>query len=69
MVYKNIVYKNIEELPSTLNVNDVASFLNISRAYAYKLVHTEGFPILKIGTRLVVPKEPFVDWIKHNTGK
>lgn len=62
-------YKNIEELPASLNVNDVAAFLNISRAYAYQLVNKEGFPTLRIGTRLVIPKDSFIEWIKQNTGK
>lgn len=64
-----MIYKNVNDLPSTLNVKDVAAFLNISRAYAYKLVNKKGFPTLRIGTRLVVPKDSFIEWVKENTGK
>ena len=40
-----------------LNVVQVAAVLGISRAGAYELVHGEEFPALKIGSRIVVPKE------------
>lgn len=63
------IYKSIDELPVTLNVDDVAVFLNISKAYAYQLVNKEGFPTLKIGTRLIIPKDSFIEWVKNNTGK
>ena len=39
-------YKNYDELPLMLNVVQVASVLGISRAGAYELVHSEGFPTL-----------------------
>ena len=37
--------------------------LGISRAGAYELVRSEGFSALKIGSRIVVPKEKFIGWI------
>ena len=50
-------YKNYDELPLMLNVVQVAAVLGISRAGAYELVHSDGFPALKIGSRIVVPKD------------
>ena len=50
-------YKNYDELPLMLNGVQVATVLGISRAGAYELVHSEGFPTLKIGSRIVVPKD------------
>ena len=43
------VYKSYEELPLMLTVLDVAAVLGISRAGAYELVRSDGFPVLKIG--------------------
>ena len=60
-------YKNYDELPLTLNVVQVAAVLGISRAGAYELVHSEGFPALKIGGRIVVPKDKLREWIDANT--
>ena len=60
-------YKNYDELPLTLNVVQVAAVLGISRAGAYELVHSEGFPTLKIGSRIVVPKDKLREWIHRST--
>lgn len=61
-------YKSYDELPLMLSVQDVAIVLGISKTSAYELVRSKGFPVLKIGSRLVVPKEKFREWIEHNTG-
>ena len=58
---------NYDDLPLTLSVPDVASVLGISRAGAYELVRSDGFPSLRIGSRIVVPKEKFIGWINANT--
>ena len=50
-------YTNYNDLPLMLSVPDVASVLGISRAGAYELVRSDGFPSLRIGSRIVVPKE------------
>lgn len=60
-------YKSFDELPLMLNVVQVAAVLGISRAGAYELVHSEGFPALKIGCRIVVPKDRLREWIDANT--
>ena len=31
------------------------------------LMHESGFPVLKIGNRMVVPKEKFICWVEENT--
>ena len=60
-------YTNYDDLPLMLSVPDVASVLGISRAGAYELVRSDGFPSLRIGSRIVVPKEKFIGWINANT--
>ena len=60
-------YTNYDDLPLMLSVPDVASVLGISRAGAYELVRSDGFPSLRIGSRLVVPNEKFIEWINANT--
>ena len=63
------VYKNYDELPLMLSVPEVAAVLGISRAGAYELVKTKDFPALKIGSRIVVPKEKFIEWIDEKTSE
>ena len=65
---RQAVYKSYEELPLMLSVPEVAAVLGISRAGAYELVRNDGFPALKIGSRIVVPKEKFIQWINDQTG-
>ena len=64
---KQAVYKSYDELPLMLSVPEVAAVLNISRAGAYELVRSDGFPALKIGSRIVVPKEKFIEWVNRQT--
>ena len=52
---KNSSYKSFDDLPLMLSVPEVANVLGISRAGAYELVKTEGFPSLTIGSRIIVP--------------
>lgn len=66
---KQVKYKSYEELPLMLSVPEVAAVLGISQAGAYELVRTDGFPSLKAGSRIVVPKEKFIEWIDKNTAK
>ena len=40
------LYTSFEQLPLTLNADDIAAYLNISRGNAYTLLHREDFPTL-----------------------
>ena len=51
------------QLPMALNAKQVAAVLGISRAGAYNLMRSEGFPILFNGKRMVVPKDRLMDWM------
>ena len=56
-------YTTYEQLPLMLSVPEVAIVLEISRAAAYELARSKDFPSLRIGTRIVVPKDRFINWI------
>ena len=62
-------YTSVDQLPITLCAEDVASVLGISRAGAYTLMHSKGFPTIKIGKRMVVPKDKLVKWMEAQTVK
>ena len=57
---KESVYKSYDELPLFLNAKTVAKVLGVSPSSGYELMHQRDFPTLKIGNRIVVPKEQFV---------
>ena len=59
--------KSYDELPLFLNATTVAKVLGVSPSSGYELIHEPDFPVLKIGNRLVVPKEKFVEWVSQHT--
>ena len=61
-------YKNYDDLPLFLNAEMVAKVLGVSPSSGYELVHEPGFPVLRIGNRMVVPKEQFIRWVNEHTG-
>ena len=56
-------YKSYDDLPLMLSVPEVADVLGISRAGAYELGRRKDFPALKIGSRIVIPKDKLIRWI------
>ena len=61
-------YKSYDELPLFLNAAMVAKVLGVSPSSGYELMHEPGFPVLKVGSRMVVPKEKFMEWVEQHTG-
>lgn len=66
---KKETFKSYEELPLMLSVPEMAAALGISRAGAYELARSEGFPALRIGTRIVVPKDKLQEWVDKQIEK
>lgn len=64
---KESAYTSYDELPLMLSVPDLCRALGISRAGAYELVRSQGFPHVKIGSRIVIPKNKFIAWIEEQT--
>ena len=64
-----IRFKTYDDLSLMLSVPDLTEVLGISRAGAYELVKSEGFPALHIGNRILIPKEELIAWIKENTNR
>lgn len=62
-------YKNYDEMPLMLSVHDLAEVLGISKSSAYVLAKEKGYPTLKIGARVVVPREKFIERINKNISK
>ena len=65
---KQSVYKSYDELPLFLNSTLVAKVLGVSPSSAYELMHEPDFPVLRVGSRMVVPKEKFIQWVEKHTG-
>lgn len=64
---KKSEYQSYDELPLFLNSETVAKTLGVSPSSAYELMHEPDFPVLRIGNRMVVPKEQFIQWVVEHT--
>ncbi len=65
---KRSTYTNYDELPLFLNAELVAKVLGVSISSTYELMHETSFPALRVGNRIVVPKEKFCQWVETQTG-
>ena len=65
---KQSIYKSYDELPLFLNSELVAKVLGVSPSSGYELMHQPDFPVLRVGSRMVVPKEKFIQWVEEHTG-
>ena len=66
---KESSYKSFDDLPLFLNAETAAALLGVSVSSMYELMHEKGFPVLRVGSRLVIPKDKLQAWVEQNTGK
>lgn len=53
-----------------LNLSETAKLLGCSRNYLYNnILHTEGFPCVKIGGRIFVPVKELEHWLADRAAK
>lgn len=61
-------YTDYDQLPLFLTAEMTAKLLGISLSSAYELMHEEVFPSVRIGSRFVVPKDKFRQWVELQSG-
>ena len=44
-------------------------YLGTGLRISYELARSEGFPALRIGTRIVIPKDKLQEWVDKQTEK
>lgn len=49
--------------PLCYKVDDLCGLLGISRPTAYELVHRSDFPSLRVGRRLLIPRDALEKWL------
>ena len=59
-------WNDYDALPLILDVTDIQHIMRISRASAYELVHTPGFPAVRSGRLIKVSKRAFFDWLDNS---
>ena len=66
--YERVPLQSYDDLPLFLNAKTVAKVLGVSPSSGYELLHDPGFPVMRVGNRMVVPKEQFIQWVSDHTG-
>lgn len=56
-----------EQLPLFLTIEEVGWLLGVSRAGAYSVAHSEGFPLIRLGKRMVVSRDALFEWLEKQT--
>ena len=65
---KKSIYTSYDELPLLLSVKQLVDLMGVSDSTIYELIRDEkDFPVLRIGKRIVVPKEELRKWISTHT--
>lgn len=65
---KRSEFKSYDELPLFLSAKLVAQTLGVSISSSYELMAEKDFPALRIGSRIVVPKDKLRQWVERQTG-
>lgn len=60
-------YTNFNELPLILKPMDVAAILGISKNNAYAIIHSQGFPAIKVGKQYRILRNNFIAWLESQS--
>jgi len=52
-----------DELPLCITPRDVAKIMGINVTAAYGLARRTDFPSLRVGVRIVIPRDAFLSWL------
>ena len=67
-MYIRDTYKFLDEMPITMDVNDLKKAMNIGKESAYKLLRSKNFPSFKFANKYMVNKDSFFNWLKSQEG-
>ena len=57
-----------KSLPLVLTVDEAAAVARVARSTIYELSHAEGFPAVRFGRAIRIPRDSFLRWIEQRAG-
>lgn len=57
------------EEKTMLTVAEMRKQLNISHGKAYELIHQPGFPVLRIGRAVRIPRTALMSWVEKQVAE
>lgn len=58
--------QTFNNLPEIMSANDLLRILPLSLSGIYQMINEDGFPVIKMGKRKLIPKEEFLFWLSNN---
>lgn len=55
------------ELPCYLSAKDIAAYLGLGLTKTYDLINEKSCPKIKVGERILVPRDKFLRWLDKQT--
>lgn len=52
-----------------LSVEEAGELLGVSRQLAYQLANRDDFPCLRIGRRMLIPRNKLLEWVNNHCGQ
>lgn len=59
-------YKNIEELPLTIRIDDLMAVLGIGKNTAYNLVHCSAIKHIRVGRQIRIPRSALLEYMNSS---
>jgi excisionase family DNA binding protein len=60
--------RSMDDLPVILTMEDIRQALGLSRQKTYQLPHMKGFPAIKFGRAIRIPRDAFLKWLESQAG-
>ena len=57
-----------QTIPLLLTMKNIQEVTGLSKAKAYELAHSRGFPLVRFGRSMRVPREAFLRWLDQQAG-
>ena len=51
-----------EDYPMTLQAKHIMEIMGLSEPTVYALMRSKGFPLVKVGRKVLVPRDVFFEW-------
>ena len=65
---QNSTFKTPEDFPLILKMSHVIEITGLSKEMAYRLPHQKGFPVIRFGKAIRIPRDAFFSWLGQQAG-
>jgi excisionase family DNA binding protein len=59
---------DVEKMPAMLTLRDAQNILGVSKQKMYEVAHSPGFPMMRLGRVIRVPRAAFLEWLDRKVG-